>query len=167
MHPPARIEHADMIDRFALRRRPARLVRIGDTAIGGDRPVLVQSMCTTPTQDVAATVAQCIRLAEAGCELVRITAPGVKDAQALAPIRRQFSAAGFAHIPLCADIHFMPAAAMEAVEHVEKVRVKLKTESTPVAQGFRPLAEGLRPGDTLVLDPPVRLGHGDRVRSKS
>ena len=80
-------------------------------------------MTTTPTQDIAATVAQSIRLAEAGCQIVRITAPTVKDAAALATIRREFSTAGFADIPLVADIHFMPAAAMEAVEHVEKVRV--------------------------------------------
>ena len=85
--------------------------------------MVIQSMCTTPTQDVAATVAQCISLAEAGCQLVRITAPGVKDAKALGPIRKEFSAAGFEHVPLVADIHFMPAAAMEAIEHVEKVRI--------------------------------------------
>ena len=80
-------------------------------------------MTTTPTQDIAATVAQCIRLAEVGCQMVRITAPGVKDAQALAAIRGDFNAAGFADIPLCADIHFMPAAALEAAKHVEKVRI--------------------------------------------
>ena len=111
-------------DRFAWRRRPSQPVQVGDhLIIGGSAPVVVQSMCTTPTQDVAATVAQCISLAEAGCQLVRITAPGVKDAKALGPIRSQFSAAGFEHIPLVADIHFMPAAAMEAIEHVEKVRI--------------------------------------------
>jgi (E)-4-hydroxy-3-methylbut-2-enyl-diphosphate synthase len=109
--------------RFAFARRASRAVRVGSLVIGGGAPVVVQSMCTTPTQDVAATVAQCISLAEVGCQLVRITAPGVKDAQALKHIRSGFSAAGFAHVPLVADIHFMPAAAMEAIEHVEKVRV--------------------------------------------
>nr|MBA3938978.1 (E)-4-hydroxy-3-methylbut-2-enyl-diphosphate synthase [Planctomycetota bacterium] len=109
--------------RFAFARRASRAVRVGSLVIGGGAPVVVQSMCTTPTQDVAATIAQCISLAEVGCELVRITAPGVKDAQALKHIRSGFSAAGFAHVPLVADIHFMPAAAMEAIEHVEKVRV--------------------------------------------
>jgi (E)-4-hydroxy-3-methylbut-2-enyl-diphosphate synthase len=110
-------------DRLAWRRRASLPVRIGSLMVGGHAPVVVQSMCTTPTQDVAATVAQCIRLAEVGCQLIRITAPGVKDAAALGDIRRDFSAAGFGHIPLCADIHFMPKAALEAIEHVEKVRV--------------------------------------------
>lgn len=109
--------------RFQYQRRLSRPVAVGDTVIGGNNPILVQSMCTTPTQDVAATVQQCIALAEHGCELVRVTAPGIKDAEALKDIRSGFSAAGFQHIPICADIHFMPKAAMIAVEHVEKVRV--------------------------------------------
>lgn len=114
--------------RFGYQRRISRAVRCGNVQIGGLKlgqpaPVVIQTMCTTKTPDVAATVAQCILLAEAGSEIIRITAPGVKDALALKDIRREFSAAGFAKIPLCADIHFMPAAAMEAIEHVEKVRV--------------------------------------------
>lgn len=80
-------------------------------------------MTTTPTQDIAATVAQSIQLAQAGCEVVRITAQNIKAAEALGPIRREFSAAGFAHVPLVADIHFLPQAAMEAARHVEKVRI--------------------------------------------
>jgi (E)-4-hydroxy-3-methylbut-2-enyl-diphosphate synthase len=79
-------------------------------------------MTTSDTEDVAATVAQAIRLAEAGCEIIRITAPNKAAAAALKEIRRQFRAAGF-NQPLVADIHFLPSAAMEAVEHVEKVRV--------------------------------------------
>ena len=114
--------------RFGYQRRMSRAVRCGDVQIGGLRngvpaPVVIQTMCTTKTPDISATVAQCILLAEAGSEIIRITAPGVKDAQALKLIRQQFSAAGYQKIPLCADIHFMPAAAMEAIEHVEKVRV--------------------------------------------
>jgi len=80
-------------------------------------------MTTTPTQDVGATVKQSIALAEAGCEVVRITAQNVKAAEALGPIRKEFSAAGFSHVPLVADIHFLPQAAMEAAKHVEKVRI--------------------------------------------
>jgi (E)-4-hydroxy-3-methylbut-2-enyl-diphosphate synthase len=91
--------------------------------VGGDNPVRIQSMTTSDTQDIAATVKQSIALAEVGCEIVRITAPNVAAAQCLKAIRTQFSAAGFGHIPLVADIHFLPTAAMEAVEHVEKVRV--------------------------------------------
>ncbi len=96
---------------------------VGRVPVGGDAPVVVQSMCTTPTQDVAATVAQSIKLAEVGCQIVRVTAPGVKDAQALKAIRAGLDAAGFRDVPLVADIHFMPNAALEAVEHVEKVRI--------------------------------------------
>src|SRR4051812_25772868 len=109
--------------RFAYRRRVSRAVMVGKVQVGGGAPLALQSMCTTPTRDVAATVQQSILLAESGCQIVRITAPGVKDAQALKDIRVRFSAAGFRHIPLVADIHFMPPAAMEAIEHVEKVRV--------------------------------------------
>jgi (E)-4-hydroxy-3-methylbut-2-enyl-diphosphate synthase len=79
-------------------------------------------MTTSDTLDVDATVRQCINLAEAGCEIVRITAPNRAAAAALREISRGFRAAGFGQ-PLVADIHFIPAAAMEAVEHVEKVRI--------------------------------------------
>ncbi|HLP03342.1 MAG TPA: (E)-4-hydroxy-3-methylbut-2-enyl-diphosphate synthase [Opitutaceae bacterium] len=109
--------------RFATIRRPAVEVKIGSVGVGGAHPIRVQSMTTSDTQDVAATVRQCIALAEVGCEIVRVTAPNVVAARCLRDIRAQFSAAGFAHVPLVADIHFLPAAAMEAVEHVEKVRV--------------------------------------------
>lgn len=109
--------------RFETVRRRSRVVRVGTVMVGGDNPIVVQSMTTTPTQDVAATVAQSIALAEAGCEMVRITAQNLKAAQALKEIRKAFSAAGFAHIPLVADIHFLPNTAMEAALHVEKVRI--------------------------------------------
>ncbi len=80
-------------------------------------------MTTSDTQDVAATVRQSIALAEVGCEIVRVTAPNVQAARCLKDIRAGLSAAGWAAVPLVADIHFLPQAAMEAVEHVEKVRV--------------------------------------------
>ena len=80
-------------------------------------------MTTSLTQDVDATLKQAIRLAEEGCEIVRITAPNKAAATALKDIREQFTAAGFANIPLVADIHFLPSAAMVAIEHVEKIRV--------------------------------------------
>ena len=109
--------------RFHTIRRATVEVKVGQVGIGGNNSVRVQSMTTSDTQDVAATVKQCIAVAEVGCEIVRITAPNVAAAQCLRAIREQFSAAGFAHIPLVADIHFLPSAAMEAVEHVEKIRV--------------------------------------------
>jgi (E)-4-hydroxy-3-methylbut-2-enyl-diphosphate synthase len=109
--------------RFVSIRRPTREVRVGAIGIGGANPIRVQSMTTSDTQDIEATVRQSIALAEAGCEIVRITAPNVTAARCLKDIRARFTAAGFGNIPLVADIHFQPAAAMEAVEHVEKVRI--------------------------------------------
>ncbi len=109
--------------RFATVRRRTVEVMVGAVGVGGTNPVRVQSMTTSDTQDIAATVKQSIALAEVGCEIVRITAPNVAAAKCLKDIRAQFTAAGFGHIPLVADIHFLPSAAMEAVEHVEKVRV--------------------------------------------
>jgi (E)-4-hydroxy-3-methylbut-2-enyl-diphosphate synthase len=108
--------------RFAYQRRMTREVQIGTVGVGGTQPVRVQSMTTTRTQDVEATLAQTIRLIEVGCEIVRITAPTVADAQAIGEIKRRLRARGIV-VPLIADIHFSPAAALEAAEHVEKVRV--------------------------------------------
>ncbi|MEX2043870.1 MAG: (E)-4-hydroxy-3-methylbut-2-enyl-diphosphate synthase [Opitutus sp.] len=98
-------------------------MRVGSVGVGGTNPIRLQSMTTSDTQDVVATLKQSIALAEAGCEIVRITAPNVAAATCLHEIRRQFTAAGFGHVPLVADIHFLPGAAMEAVEHVEKIRI--------------------------------------------
>ncbi|MFN8524752.1 MAG: (E)-4-hydroxy-3-methylbut-2-enyl-diphosphate synthase [Chloroflexota bacterium] len=109
-------------DSFAFHRRPTREVMVGTVGVGGANPIRIQSMTTTRTQDVAATVAQARRLANVGCEIVRVTAPTVQDARALKDIRRQLRAAGMTN-PLVADIHFSPAAAMEAADHVEKVRI--------------------------------------------
>jgi len=109
--------------RFTTVRRRTVEVKVGTVGVGGTNPVRVQSMTTSDTQDIAATVRQSIALAEVGCEIVRITAPNVAAARCLKDIRAQFTAAGFGSIPLVADIHFLPSAAMEAVEHVEKVRV--------------------------------------------
>ena len=109
-------------NRLGSVRRPTHEVRIGNATIGGRNPVLVQSMTTTLTRDIDATVAQTLALADAGCELVRITTPTQTDAACLEHIVAKIRAAGCG-IPLCADIHFQPAAAFEAIKWVEKVRV--------------------------------------------
>ncbi|MBM3854941.1 MAG: (E)-4-hydroxy-3-methylbut-2-enyl-diphosphate synthase, partial [Verrucomicrobia bacterium] len=109
--------------RFQTIRRPTVEVKVGTVGVGGTHPIRLQSMTTSDTQEVAATVRQSIALAEVGCEIVRVTAPNVAAARCLRQIRADFTAAGFGHIPLVADIHFLPAAALEAVEHVEKVRI--------------------------------------------
>lgn len=99
-----------------------REVMVGDIGVGGNNPLRVQSMTTTLTEDIEATVQQTIELAEQGCEIVRITAPTTKAARCLGDIRKKVRAAGFS-VPLVADIHFAPKAAMEAVKHVDKVRI--------------------------------------------
>src|SRR6195256_4414948 len=108
--------------RFTYQRRLTREVQIGTVAVGGTQPIRVQSMTTTRTQDIEGTLAQAIRLVEAGCEIVRITAPTAADSRAIGEIKRLLRARGIV-VPLVADIHFSPAAAMEAAEHVEKVRI--------------------------------------------
>ena len=109
--------------RFHTVRRITREVLVGGVGVGGANPIRVQSMTTSDTQDVAATVRQSVALAEVGCEIVRVTAPNVQAARCLREIRAGLTAAGWGSVPLVADIHFLPQAAMEAVEHVEKVRV--------------------------------------------
>ena len=99
-----------------------REVKIGVLGIGGNNPIRLQSMTTTDTMDTEATVAQSIRMIEAGCELVRITAPSINEAKNLEEIKKQLVAKGY-HTPICADIHFTPNAAEFAARVIEKVRV--------------------------------------------
>jgi len=99
-----------------------RVVHIGDVPLGGDFPIRVQSMTTTDSMDTKATVEQSIRMIEAGCEYVRITAPSIKEAQNLAEIKKELRKQGYT-TPLIADIHFTPNAALEAARIVEKVRI--------------------------------------------
>ena len=107
---------------FYPERRRSRAVRVGSTGIGGENPVRVQSMLTCDTMDTEACVRDSIALADVGCEIVRITAPTVKDARNLEPIRDALRARG-CNVPLVADIHFKPEAALESAKWVEKVRV--------------------------------------------
>jgi (E)-4-hydroxy-3-methylbut-2-enyl-diphosphate synthase len=99
-----------------------REVFIGDVPMGGDNPIRIQSMTTTNTMDTIATVEQSIRMIDAGCEYVRITAPSIKEAQNLAEIKKELNRRGY-KTPLVADIHFTPNAAEVAARIVEKVRV--------------------------------------------
>ncbi len=99
-----------------------REVAIGDVPMGGNNPIRIQSMTTTDTMDTIGTVEQSIRMVDAGCEYVRITAPSIKEAQNLAEIKKQLRQRGY-NVPLVADIHFTPNAAEVAARIVEKVRV--------------------------------------------
>ena len=95
---------------------------VGNVGVGGDNPIRVQSMTTTDTMDTIATVEQSIRMIDAGCEIVRITAPSKKEAENLANIKAELRKRGY-DTPLVADIHFTPNAAEIAATIVEKVRV--------------------------------------------
>ena len=99
-----------------------RVVKVGDVLIGGNHPVVVQTMCNTHTYDVEATVDQCLRLAAAGAQLVRITVPGLQDVPHVREIRDRLRAAG-CRVPLVADIHFSSETAIAVASVVEKVRI--------------------------------------------
>jgi (E)-4-hydroxy-3-methylbut-2-enyl-diphosphate synthase len=103
-------------------RRKTREVKVGNIGIGGGNPIRVQSMITCDTMDTEASIQQTIELAQAGCEIVRITAPTVKDARNLEHIVQGLRERGY-NVPIVADIHFKPEAAMEAAKWVEKVRI--------------------------------------------
>ena len=95
-----------------------KVIRIGDRVIGGGNPILIQSMTNTPTEDVEATVAQILRLEEAGCEIIRCTCPSEEAALAIGQIKKRI------HIPLVADIHFDYKMAIRAMENgADKIRI--------------------------------------------
>ncbi|MFN8428438.1 MAG: (E)-4-hydroxy-3-methylbut-2-enyl-diphosphate synthase [Spirosomataceae bacterium] len=114
------MSYCDSFSQYA--RRKTNQVKIGDLWLGSDFPIRVQSMTTIDTMDTQGSIAQSIRMIESGCELVRITAPSVKEAQNLENIKNGLREAGF-NTPLVADIHFTPNAAELAARIVEKVRV--------------------------------------------
>ncbi|MFQ5708439.1 MAG: (E)-4-hydroxy-3-methylbut-2-enyl-diphosphate synthase [bacterium] len=107
---------------FAYQRRKTRVVYIGDVGVGGDNPIRVQSMTITDTLDTRATVEQTVQLYEAGCEIVRITAPSLREAENLKHIKNELLKQGVT-VPLVADIHYTPNAALVAADYVEKVRI--------------------------------------------
>src|SRR6184192_3413368 len=109
-------------DPFSYQRRLSREVRVGNVGIGGDNPIRVQSMITCDTMDTEASIEQTMELADAGCEIVRITAPTVKDARNFENIVKGLRERG-CDVPIVADIHFKPEAAMEAAKWVDKVRI--------------------------------------------
>ena len=110
------------IDPFNRKRLPTMEVRIGQLTLGGDNPIRLQSMTTTDTMDTDGSVAQSIRMIDAGCELVRLTAPSKNEAENLGVIHTKLAELGY-HVPLVADIHFTPNAAEIAAKLIEKVRV--------------------------------------------
>ncbi|MFT7269642.1 MAG: (E)-4-hydroxy-3-methylbut-2-enyl-diphosphate synthase, partial [Roseivirga sp.] len=103
-------------------RRETIPVKVGDVIIGGNNPIVVQSMTTVDTMDTMGSVEETLRMVASGCELVRITAPSLKEAENLRNIKAELRKRG-CNVPLVADIHFTPNAAELAAKIVEKVRV--------------------------------------------
>ena len=152
----------------------SRQVKIGGLLIGGANPIPVQSMTNTNTLDTKATVAQIIRLAKAGCNIVRITAPGIKEAENLAEIKLALAEKEIT-IPIVADIHFNPKAAEIAAKYVEKVRInpgnyvdrnrgKTEWSETEILEARERIAERLLPLLTICREnkTAIRIGtnHG-------
>ncbi|MCH9626634.1 MAG: 4-hydroxy-3-methylbut-2-en-1-yl diphosphate synthase (ferredoxin) [Chlamydiales bacterium] len=107
---------------YQTMRRKTREVMVGNVGVGGDNPVRIQSMTTSDTRDVGATVEQIMRLADAGCEIARVTVQGKKEADACEGIKNGLLQKGYT-IPLVADIHFYPPAAMRVADFADKVRI--------------------------------------------
>lgn len=168
-----------------MQRKKTREVWVGNVAVGGDNPVRIQSMTTSNTRDVQATVEQILRLQEAGCEIVRVTVQGMKEAEACAEIKALLLEKGCT-IPLVADIHFYPPAAMKVVESVDKIRINpgnfidkralfikkeydddsYREESKKIEETFTPLVLKCK-----ALKKPIRIGtnHGslsDRIMNR-
>ena len=113
-------QYCNSLTKFS--RYKTREVMVGEIGVGGNNPVRIQSMTTTDTMDTKTTVEQSIRMIEAGCEIVRITTPSIKEANNLKNIKDQIRGKGF-NTPIVADIHFTPNAAEIAAKIVEKVRI--------------------------------------------
>lgn len=107
---------------FQTKRFKTREVMVGTVGVGGDNPVRIQSMTTSSTRDAEATIEQIIRLADVGCEIARVTVQGMKEADTCEQIKNGLIQRGYT-IPLVADIHFFPPAAMKVADFVDKVRV--------------------------------------------
>ncbi|KAK3604824.1 hypothetical protein CHS0354_000486 [Potamilus streckersoni] len=107
---------------YKYTRRKSTEVTLGTLKLGGVNPIRVESMTNTNTRDVTASVKQCVELHHAGCEIIRLTAPSIRDVEALGEIRSALTKQGVME-PLVADIHFTPNAALKAVEFVENVRI--------------------------------------------
>jgi (E)-4-hydroxy-3-methylbut-2-enyl-diphosphate synthase len=140
-------------------RRKTREVKVGNIGIGGDNPVRVQTMTNTDTLDIEASVAQVLECVEAGSELVRLTTQTPGHAKALGKIKEELKKKG-CEVPLVADIHFLPAAALEALKHADKVRINpgnfLKSGEDK-EEGLLPFIEALKKAGK-----PIRIGanHG-------
>ena len=134
-------------------------VRCGSVTIGGGHPVVVQTMCNTHTDDVEATFRQCLRMAEAGADIIRITVPGQREVGAIAEVRRRLRAEGI-ETPVVADIHFSSATAVAVAPLVDKVRINpgnFHRDHGQARQEFSRLLEVCREHGTAIR---IGLNHG-------
>ena len=134
-------------------------VRCGNVTIGGGHPVVVQTMCNTHTDDVEATFRQCIRMVEAGAEIIRITVPGQREVEAIAEVRKRLRAEGI-DTPIVADIHFSSATAIAVAPHVDKVRINpgnFHRDHEQARQEFARLLEVCKDHGTAIR---IGLNHG-------
>jgi (E)-4-hydroxy-3-methylbut-2-enyl-diphosphate synthase len=142
-----------------MQRRKTRAIAIGKLSIGDKTPVMVQSMTTTTALDLSGTLYQLRELQAAGCGLVRIAVPSLEAAKALAPLRELMKRDQIT-VPLAADVHFQPAAALEAAHHVEKVRINpgnYATDLTEARRALIPLIKILRSRGTALR---IGVNHG-------
>ena len=168
----------------AYSRFNSRVVNIGNVPLGGDYPIRVQSMTSTPTLDTIKTVEQSIRMIEAGCEIVRIATPTVKEAENLKNIKAELRKQGYS-TPLIADIHFNPKVAEVAARLVEKIRInpgnyadkkqitsieysdnEYQGELERISKRVRPLIEICKTNGTVIR---VGSNHGslsDRIKNR-
>ncbi len=151
------------------RRRQSDPVRIGGrgngkavgAVIGGGYPVAVQTMTDTSTMDTGACVAQIERIREAGCRIVRLTAPGRREAENLGEIREELRRRGIDDMALVADIHFNPEAAMIAADHVDKVRINPGNFGPADGSQLEQLLEKCRAGSVALR---IGVNHGSLAR---
>ena len=140
-------------------------VKVGNVIIGGDNPIVVQTMCNTHTSDVEASTAQCVRLAEAGAQLIRLTVPSLDQIESLKTIKANLRAAGF-DTPLVADVHFSSEIAIAAASVVEKVRINpgnFHKDHEKAREQFARLVEVCKENGTAIR---IGLNHGslgDRI----
>lgn len=133
--------------------------RVGDVLIGGGNPIVVQTMCDTHTNDVDATVAQCVRLYEAGAEIIRITVPGPADVQCVKSIKSRLKEIGI-NVPIVADIHFSSQTAIMVAPFVEKVRINpgnFHRDHNEARRQFAKLIEVCRENGTAIR---IGVNHG-------
>ena len=140
-------------------------VKVGNVIIGGDNPIVVQTMCNTHTSDVEASVAQCIRLAKAGAQMIRLTVPSLAQIEDLRAIRTRLRDKGI-EVPLVADVHFSSEIAIAAASVVEKVRINpgnFHKDHEKAKEQFKKLVEVCKEHDTAIR---IGLNHGslgDRI----